>query len=355
MVSFVTAKQQIGVFFGLALIWSCFVPFFTLDPLLQGNEEVIGNMMMHATTSAQQTHTTMPTKNKSYEIYKYNPLLEKDGMFEQPYQVLNVTRINQLIAPERKKKGQTQPYQLGVLCGCFKCGTNSVYDFLFQQIFNHSFTGDKDRIQITDSEPWDGVFYEDTLPVAKAQETLSHPQTFSIAIIREPISRLVSAWKNKLACDEHLWNTHLPTREKMTKYLLEDSKMPIPQHIQENHEYCLEFSEFVEALRLMYSEGDQDWLDVHFIPQQLYCFRTADPSIWTHIAIASDPSVGPILANFLGLKNDNVTLAKLNSSGRQKTQKPVLEISDHDMSILKDITFEERAIIDPLLQKYKRA
>ena len=176
---------------------------------------------------------------------------------------------------------------------------------------------------------------------------LSKPDTFSLALIREPISRLVSAWKNKIACDEKAWGTKKQAQAPTTKGLLQLSGMPLPKHIEENSKYCLEFPEFVEALRLVYSKGKQDYLDKHFLPQHLHCFRTVDPSDWTHIVSAGDPSIGPLFANLFGLKNTNATLPNKNSS----TKKAVFEISDHDMSILKAITADERAVIEPLLKQ----
>ena len=128
--------------------------------------------------------------------------------------------------------------------------------------------------------------------------------------------------------------------------------MPIPKRLQglnpKNHknQYCLEFPEYVEALRLVYSQGKQDKLNPHLHPQHLNCFRTTEPTDWMHIAVASDPAIGPIFANLLGLKNENVTMLHQHSSGGN-----ILEVSDNEMAILESITADERAIINPLLTR----
>ena len=308
-----------------------------LSPTLQNGNHWVG-------------HATKAT-NESYPISEYNPLRKKYGP-GKPFRALNLARIkNELIDKDRLKKTQEDPsYQKAVICGCYKCGTTSLYSFLFHQIFDHSLrsmTNGVRDVHKTEREYWQGAFEEHPIPVKDAKGELSSPDTFSIAIVREPISRLVSAWKNRFACDEKTWGTSVGGRTWITKELLKLSEMPLPKHIQENSKYCLEFPEFVEALRLVYEEGDQDWLDMHILPQHLHCFRTVDPSDWTHIVTPGHPSIGPLFANLFGLKNTNATLAKSNSS----TKKAVLEISDHDMSILKAITADERAVIEPLLKQ----
>ena len=293
--------------------------------------------------------TKMP--NKSYPLVDYKPLRLKYGP-GNPFRALNLVRTkNKLIDKNRLKKPQDQQapsYQKAVICGCYKCGTTSFYSFPFQQIFDRPPPHRPGDLHFTErNKQWHGAFYNKHIPVKEAKQALSSPDTFSLAIVREPISRLVSAWKNKLACDRKTWGTSAAGQTYLVKKLLKVSGMPLPKHIHKRPKYCLEFPEFVEALRLVHSKGKQDYLDQHFLPQHLYCFRETDPSDWMHIVSTGDPSIGPMFVNLLGLKDTNVTLAKKNSS----TKKAVLEISDHDMSILKAITADERAVIEPLLKQ----
>ena len=354
MSSIPTSKTIVAILVLLS-IW-LFIYFVPTLP--EGNQWVDHSTKVPDESKGNQwvEHTTK-APNESYPLVDYKPFRLKYGP-KRPFQALNLTRIkNELIDKVRLKKPQDQQgpqYEKAVVCGCYKCGTTSFYFFLFQQIFDRSYSnttleengGKPWWPHKTERKVWQGAF-EEPIPVKEAKGELSSPDTFSIAIVREPISRLVSAWKNRFACDEKTWGTSVGGRTWITKELLELSEMPLPKHIEENSKYCLEFPEFVEALRLVYEEGDQDWLDMHILPQHLHCFRTVDPSDWTHIVTPGHPSIGPLFANLFGLKNTNVTLAKSNSS----TKKAVLEISDHDMSILKAITADERAVIEPLLKQ----
>ena len=352
MSSIPTSKTIVAILVLLSIwIFIYFVP-----TLPEGNQWVDHTTKVPDESKGNQwvEHTTR-APNESYPLVDYKPFRLKYGP-KRPFQALNLTRIkNELIDKVRLKKPQDQQgphYENAVVCGCYKCGTTSFYTFLFQQIFDRSYSdttleengGEPWWPQRTVSQGWQGVF-EKPIPVKEAKKVLSSPYTFSLAIVREPISRLVSAWKNKMACSEK--TPDLKNRENRTKKLLKLSGMPLPKHIEENSKYCLEFPEFVEALRLVHSKGKQDYLDHHFLPQHLFCFRTVEPSDWMHIVPPGDPSIGPLFANLLGLKDTNVTLAKENSSSK----KEVLEISDHDMSILKAITADERAMIEPLLKQ----
>lgn len=287
-----------------------------------------------------------------YPLKNYNPLFR-----QSPYRDLDLVRAHSLIAPDRLNNAfssTTHPFQRAVVCMCGKCGSTSFFNMLYQQIFDQPFKGPKNvYVQETDSEPWKGVFQK-RLNVSNAKEILSHPKTFSFAIIREPISRLISAWKSKLACDDKRWKTEIGARWFLMQGLLELSGMPIPKRFQglnlkeSKDQYCLEFPEYVEALRLVYSRGKQDELNGHFNPQHLHCFRTTKPTDWTHIVVASDPSIAPIFANLLGLKNENVTMPH-----SRQTAGNILEISDNEVAILESITADERAIINPLLLALK--
>ena len=342
----------------VAMVLSIWLFIYFVPTLPEGNQRVDHTTKVPDESKGNQLveHTTK-VFNESYPLVDFNPLRLKHGP-GKPFQALNLARIkNELIDKDRLKKTQEDPsYQKAVICGCYKCGTTSLWMLLFQQIFDRSFhntTLEENGGKLfdphkTESQAWQGAF-EKPIPVQEAKEVLSSPSTFSFALIREPISRLVSAWKNKMACDGKTWGTSLDNREDRTKKLLKLSGMLLPKHIEENSKYCLEFPEFVEALRLVHRKGKQDYLNYHFLPQHLYCFRTLEPSYWMHIVTAGDPSIGSMFAHLFGLKDTNVTLAKENSSNK----KEVLEISDHDMSILKAITADERAVIEPLLQQHK--
>ena len=214
---------------------ACWIPFNT------GSVEGVKKAKPEKPSKSTTEHPSIEIEKKEasnhsvsvYPLKNYNPLKSKHNH----YRVLDLARVHALIAPNRLKNphtSTTQPYQRAVICGCAKCGSSSYFKFLYRLIFDKPFTSPEKGVwvQKTHSKAWKGAFQRRQLSLSKTKEVLSNPKTFSFALIREPISRLISAWKSKLACDGKRWNTDTSERWRFTEEILHLSEMPIPKQLQ---------------------------------------------------------------------------------------------------------------------------
>lgn len=230
------------------------------------------------------------------------------------------------------------PKQKVLVCACAKCGSTSLFDFLFSQAFDRwwNYTG-QPFIQDVMSPRWENQFTQIT--PAQAKRIIARPGTFSFALSRDPRSRIISGWKSKAACDGANWGTDVGDRAQFVPKLLALAGLPTAD--------CLEFEAFVEALAEVHRKGLAKELNSHFRPQQYDCFRELEPTLWSRVAPISDVTAPRELAVQFGTASkrsqlkSRVTFPHTHSS---PDSGPV-NMTDRARTLLEEVTKEEYSIL----------
>ena len=88
------------------------------------------------------------------------------------------------------------------LCSCLKCGSTSFFALAYKTLFGKEWPYQgRPWVQEVYSDRWEGKVT--TISV----DEMKKKNVTSIALLRDPKERLISAWKSKVACDEDAWNT----------------------------------------------------------------------------------------------------------------------------------------------------
>jgi hypothetical protein len=104
---------------------------------------------------------------------------------------------------------------------------------------------------------------------------------FTLLIIRDPIERLISSFKNKYACDNEAFFIDKHDRERFVPELLglHDKKLHELRNnpmfnLSHYKERCLSFGQFLTALNDIHSNPAKiPRLNPHIVPQDLGCIR----------------------------------------------------------------------------------
>jgi len=85
------------------------------------------------------------------------------------------------------------------VCSCAKCGTTELYNWLYEVLQHRAWRSPLNRPifsipQNTEDPHWLGTMID------PPNGTFHDPTAYKLAFVREPVSRLVSAWKDKLSC-----------------------------------------------------------------------------------------------------------------------------------------------------------
>lgn len=256
--------------------------------------------------------------------------------------------MDQFIPQDRRVEQASRKYDSAIVCACAKCGTTSTYQYLYKRIFGHPWEyNDAPWIQTLSSERWRGIWDERSIGDRELVRYIhDDPKAFSFALIRDPIERLISAWKSKFACKATAWGTDLGDRKTMTRHLLKLASLPLPNR---NETICLSFSDYLKALALVHISGKVLELNVHMLPQHLGCFRHTDPSRWSYITVASDPHLKDTLDEAMGIVSDSGSW--FEHSHRSSTA--TLSVTDEDQKILEFLTATERQVLSPYLPSMK--
>jgi len=177
------------------------------------------------------------------------------------------------------------------VCACPKCGSTSLFDWIYIHKFGHPYYNKTERHlppwpqTISEGNTrWQGTF---TIPHSQSdwRNIFDDPTMTSMAIIRDPVDRLHSAWKSKCKCprtsDEGEWQT----MELLTTAGIPEEKMPEGK--------CLSFPYFIELLFTMHMQKKAHLLNQHWRPQTMLCFNTTPPERWDFISTAAN--VGDLL------------------------------------------------------------
>lgn len=179
-----------------------------------------------------------------------------------------------------------------VLCACDKCGTTSLYAFVYKAIFGRDWHYEGEPWIQQPSERWENRL--ESLDMGRASDLMGNESVYSLAIVRDPRERLISAYKSKVACDTKCWRTDFDDRNRMVPELLRLAG-------NESEADCLSFEDFVHTLSTIHSQGKAGRLDSHFLPQNLGCFKDFPRERWSKVAEMSDPSAARELSAHLGI------------------------------------------------------
>lgn len=172
---------------------------------------------------------------------------------------------------------ETQPIRLHlvadhnlIVCACDKCGTTSLYNFLYEALFGFPWSFDgRPFIQNLDSPRWKNTF---SYPSPHQWSRIKH----RIAVVRDPQERILAGWKSKLACNA-VGPVNASDREMFVPEIYRLAKVsPVPP--------CVSFDTYVRLLKKIHEEGNAHLLNPHFLPQQYGCFRHVPVSQWTLVA-----------------------------------------------------------------------
>lgn len=219
------------------------------------------------------------------------------------------------------------PEEKVLICTCAKCGSTSMYEFVYREAMGHDWNyTNQPYVQDVSSERWAGKFK--SLSREAAQEIMASNETLSFALVRDPRQRLISSWKSKAACDGGPWGTDKPDRARIVPKLLAlAGKEPVD---------CLSFDTFMEAINDVHRMGKAHELNAHFVPQQYDCFRDFPPSQWSLVASVKDNAAAALLAKRFG-DQSNPPFPQKHSS----PQSEELLISDQAKLILQQVTAPE--------------
>lgn len=172
------------------------------------------------------------------------------------------------------------PSKKVLVCACAKCGSTSLYEFIYRRMFGKPW-------KYTDG-PWVqdvSLRWEDQLVEVNASMALNfihNSEGHSFAFVRDPRERLISAWKSKVACgDRSCWHTDVQSRNSIVASLLALAG-------KTRNADCLSFNEFVDTMYLIDLQGKSSLLDQHLLPQHLGCFKDVPLEKWSMVRDIAD-------------------------------------------------------------------
>jgi len=222
------------------------------------------------------------------------------------------------------------------LCACLKCGSTSFFLFAYETLFGKKWPyEDSPWVHDLYSPRWEGKIT--TISV----DEMKRENVTSLALLRDPKERLISAWKSKVACDEHAWKTDAGERQDIVVHLLFLANRPRGRD-------CLPFEEFLDVLHDIHEAGNGQMLNWHFLPQQHGCFHHLAPDEWTVASTINDPHLFSSLSVALGGSSE-VSMIYAHDSGNKE-----LDLSDEAQRLLDDVTREEYAVLGQHLARPSR-
>jgi len=230
------------------------------------------------------------------------------------------------------------------LCTCAKCGSTSLYKTLYSILHGKSWDfNDPPWVHRLDySQRWTNV--------NASRTTRWNTTNDSIAFVRDPKERIISAWKSKVGCHDNADGD----RATIVPNLLDFAGMPID--IANNASQgglCLDLSAFLQVLFHIHSQGKQGMVNVHFRPQHLHCFLHNSPSEWNIVTTIKSPDALCQLTSVIFGKDFNATSESNGGScAMMKAHATQAEynLTAGDEAILDAITREEYDILGPYIE-----
>jgi len=225
-------------------------------------------------------------------------------------------------------------------CGCAKCGTTAMLNFIYSRTFSHDwpYLTDADHKDIHNVFAWwwerkHVPQFELVWDWNKQQELMR--TAYSMAIVRDPMSRLISSWKSKIQCGSGPGRGD-PHRADFV------AQLRALQGLDTN-ERCLELEDFAEALHQIHDNGDAKYLNDHFLPQHLGCFYTYHPEQWSKVIEIDHEDTFKLMAG--RFNSTNLTLPGKHSSSTK------IQVSQKAYYLLKLVTAKEYEVLGKYLSK----
>ena len=234
------------------------------------------------------------------------------------------------------------------ICACAKCGTTSLWTEFFSFVQGKSY----DSMDYK-GPPWihdlSNKLLWTNIQAKKKTDWSNFKKQDSFALIRDPKERIFSAWKSKVTCDiKHEINGHM----RLVPHLLElaGSRTNITARVDMGFP-CLNLSDYLALLSQIHAHGKEGFLDGHFLPQHLGCFKDAPPSMWSVVTTISDPKALCSLKSVF-LRSTNTSNSKADNACQMRkshAREFVLNLTREDEVILEKITSKEYVMLEQYL------
>jgi len=210
------------------------------------------------------------------------------------------------------------------MCACAKCGTSSLGNYMYEVATGKAwnYTGPP-YVQSYNSERWPSGTWEthtDVQSVAK-----------SIAFVREPVGRLISAWVDKIRDNNkkgsRFYGCNLVYAEGRNRTLAD------PTYI--------DLDTFAEMIKNAHDAGNDELLNEHMRPQNKYCFRQNDVAAWSLVGEIGNETMTNMLGQLLG--------SGVEFPHQHATSSSEVEVSAQARADLEAATAEEANYIAPYL------
>ena len=177
----------------------------------------------------------------------------------------------------------------------------------------------------------------------------------SVALIRDPKERLVSAWKSKFACDDQGFHVDGDDRARMMVRLLAHTGA-----FAEGKD-CLTLQEYVTALGICHSDPSGQalmGLNSHTRPQTEDCFSRYPPQAWTRVVSTLDVETLRMIATRAGNASMAAHYPHMHTtsggaghpgSAPKSTEQLVASLDSNSRHTLSQITAAEYDMLAPYL------
>mmetsp|Transcript_28439 Transcript_28439/g.60600 ORF Transcript_28439/g.60600 Transcript_28439/m.60600 type:complete len:321 (+) Transcript_28439:256-1218(+) len=222
------------------------------------------------------------------------------------------------------------------VCACAKCGTTSFYQSIYEMTHGREWNfSDPPWVQTLNSKRWTDI-------EVKQKDQLDGPG-HSIALIRDPKERILSAWKDKVMCFERGGANFIPGLLNLAGMTPDYANRSVS-----NNKPCLGLSEYLQVLYLVHTQNKQGLLNSHFRPQHLYCFLHSPPPKWTVVTRANSPNTICQLKGILQVDeaNEDCTMKQVHKS---KPLSMYHDLTEMDEALLYAITHDEYQVLGTYL------
>lgn len=228
-------------------------------------------------------------------------------------------------------------------CVCAKCGSTAIFEFIYELTFDNPWPEHDGRpwVQDLSSLPWGGEF----LP----PQSRSATTTKSIAVVRDPKERLISAWKSKFSCDEEGYLVDGNDREWLVPELLRNVDRALLQDPTGANNTCLSLEDFVTAVQDVHNKGHAADMESHIKPQNLGCFAEVPADRWNEILDIADPDVFRKVAMHFRGNHARKVRVHSHTTGSGGSGEGLPEMSPKTVALLNNITRVEYEMLSPYL------
>jgi hypothetical protein len=193
------------------------------------------------------------------------------------------------------------PEQKLLVEACAKCGTTSIFEFIYREVFGTVYRGKdlqgQSTVQVPNPE-WHGQMVY--INPREAAIRNADSKVLSFGLIRDPRERVISSWKSKVACDSPCFETDIIDRSRIVPELFE----LVGNNPLSLNSSCLSFEDFLKALLSVNKQGKAQQLNRHLQPQHLQPgFEGIPLDKWDIIAEITSDNGAMKLAKHLGDKN----------------------------------------------------